>query len=211
MPLPSVQATNPMRTAFVNSKSHFRVAFAVLTSLLMACSTAPDNDEKAIRTMCTEIAERYPQATLQDVYKTCYQDFFGAEHLLKDTAMAHNYLMSEIAACKDENLSAMPDYEPTGFRHRFTRVNLSLIHAGQLSESELFSRFVDAAGQNNAYSDNWSAEWQQIETIALEMHPQWQDSALQAELRHAASVPCAVRHSEAFRNAYHPHYRIVRK
>lgn len=211
MLLPSVQATNPMRTAFVNSKSHFRVAFAVLTPLLMACSTAPDNDEKAIRTMCTEIAERYPQATLQDVYKTCYQDFFGAEHLLKDTAMAHNYLMSEIAACKDENLSAMPDYEPTGFRHRFTRVNLSLIHAGQLSESELFSRFVDAAGQNNAYSDNWSAEWQQIETIALEKHPQWQDSALQAELRHAASVPCAVRHSEAFRNAYHPHYRIVRK
>ncbi len=200
-----------MRTAFVNSKSHFRVAFAVLTSLLMACSTAPDSEENAIRTMCMEIAEHYPQATLQDVYKTCYQDFFGAEHLLKDTAMAHNYLLSEIAACKDENLSAMPDYEPTGFRHRFTRVNLLLIHAGQLSESELFSRFVDAAGQNNAYSDNWSAEWQQIETIALEMHPQWQDSALQAELRHAASVPCAVRHSEAFRNAYHPHYRIVRK
>ena len=200
-----------MRTAFVNSKSHFRVAFVVLTSLLMACSTAPDSEENAIRTMCTEIAEHYPQATLQDVYKTCFQDFFGAEHLLKDTAMAHNYFLSEIAACKDENLSAMPDYEPTGFRHRFTRVNLSLIHAGQLSESELFSRFVDAAGQNNAYSDNWSAEWQQIETIALEMHPKWQDSALQAELRHAASVPCAVRHSEAFRNAYHPHYRIVRK
>lgn len=200
-----------MRTAFVNSKSHFRVAFAVLTSLLMACSTAPDSEENAIRTMCMEIAEHYPQATLQDVYKTCFQDFFGAEHLLKDTAMAHNYLLSEIAACKDENLSAMPDYEPTGFRHRFTRVNLSLIHAGQLSESELFSRFVNAAGQNNAYSDNWPAEWQQIETIALEMHPQWQDSALQAELRHAASVPCAVRHSEAFRNAYHPHYRIVRK
>ena len=200
-----------MRTAFVNSKSHFRVAFAVLTSLLMACSTAPDSEENAIRTMCMEIAEHYPQATLQDVYKTCFQDFFGAEHLLKDTAMAHNYLLSEIAACKDANLSAMPSFEPTGFRHRFVRVNLSLIHAGQLSESELFSLFVDAAGQNNAYSDNWSAEWQQIETIALEMHPQWQDSALQAELRHAASVPCAVRHSEAFRNAYHPHYRIVRK
>lgn len=200
-----------MRTAFVNSKSHFRVAFAVLTSLLMACSTAPDSEENAIRTMCTEIAEHYPHATLQDVYKTCFQDFFGAEHLLKDTAMAHNYLLSEIAACKDENLSAMPDYEPTGFRHRFTRVNLSLIHAGQLSESELFSRFVDAAGQNNAYSDNWSAEWQQIETIALEVHPEWQDSALQAELRHAASTASPVRHSEAFRNAYHPHYRIVRK
>ena len=200
-----------MCTTFVNSKSHLRVAFAVLTSLLIACTKAPESEEKAIRTMCAEIAEHYPQATLQDVYKTCFQDFFGAEHLLRDTAMAHSYLAAEIALCKNRDLSAMPDYEPTGFRHRFTRVNLSLVHAGQLSESELFSRFVDAAGQNNAYSDNWSAEWQQIETIALEVHPQWQDSALQAELRHAASVPCAVRHSEAFRNAYHPHYRIVRK
>jgi hypothetical protein len=200
-----------MRTAFVNSKSHFRVAFAVLTSLLMACSTAPDSEENAIRTMCMEIAEHYPQATLQDVYKTCFQDFFGAEHLLKDTAMAHNYLLSEIAACKDENLSAMPDYEPTGFRHRFTRVNLSLIHAGQLSESELFSRFVDAAGQNNAYSDNWSEEWQRIEKIALEVHPAWTDTILQAALQFAASTASPVRHSEAFRNAYHPHYRIVRK
>ena len=200
-----------MRTAFVNSKSHFRVAFAVLTSLLMACSTAPDNDENAIRTMCMEIAEHYPQATLQDVYKTCFQDFFGAEHLLKDTAMAHNYFFSEIKADKDENLSAMPDYEPTGFRHRFTRVNLSLIHAGQLSESELFSRFVDAAGTNNAFSDNWSEEWQRIEKIALEVHPAWTDTILQAALQLAASTASPVRHSEAFRNAYHPHYRIVRK
>ena len=198
-----------MRTAFVYSKSHFRVAFAVLTSLLMACSTAPDSEENAIRTMCMEIAEHYPQATLQDVYKTCFQDFFGAEHLLKDTAMAHNYLLSELAACKDENLSAMPSYEPTGFRHRFVRINLSEVLSGAMSEDELFARFVDAAGTNNTYSDNWSTEWQQIETIALEVHPEWQDSTLQAELRQAASIPCAVRHSEAFRNAYHPHYRII--
>lgn len=200
-----------MRTAFVNSKSHFRVAFAVLTSLLMACSTAPDSEENAIRTMCTEIAEHYPQATLQDVYKTCFQDFFGAEHLLKDTAMAHNYLLSEIAACKDENLSAMPDYEPTGFRHRFVRVNLSEVLSGAMSEDELFARFVEAAGTNNAFSDNWSEEWQRIEKIALEVHPAWTDTILQAALQFAASTASPVRHSEAFRNAYHPHYRIVRK
>lgn len=198
-----------MRTAFVNSKSHFRVAFAVLTSLLMACTTAPDNEEKAIRTMCMEIAEHYPQATLQDLYKTCFQDFFGAEHLLLDTAAAHNYLLTEIAACKDEELSAMSSYEPTGFRHRFVRINLSEVLSGAMSEDELFARFVEAAGTNNTYSDNWPAEWQQIEKIALEVHPEWQDSTLQAELRHAASIPCAVRHSEAFRQAYNPHYRII--
>ncbi len=198
-----------MRTAFVNSKSHFRVAFAVLTSLLMACSTAPDSEENAIRTMCTEIAEHYPQATLQDVYKTCFHDFFGAEHLLKDTAMAHNYFFSEIKTCKDEDLSAMPSFEPTGFRHRFVRVNLSEVLSGAMSEDELFARFVEAAGTNNAFSDNWSEEWQRIEKIALEVHPAWTDTILQAALQFAASTASPVRHSEAFRQAYNPHYRII--
>ena len=198
-----------MRTAFVNSKSHFRVAFAVLTSLFMACTSSPKSDEQAIRTMCAEIAEHYPLATLQDVYKTCFQDFFGAEHLLHDTAMAHSYLAAEITLCKNQDLTAMPSSEPTGFRHRFVRINLSEVLNGQMSEDELCARCVEAAGTNNAVSDNWSAEWQRIEEIALQVHPAWTDSALQAELRHAASIPCAVRHSEAFRNAYHPHYRII--
>ena len=198
-----------MRTAFVNSKSHFRVAFAVLTSLLMACSTAPDSEENAIRTMCTEIAEHYPQATLQDVYKTCFQDFFGAEHLLKDTAMAHSYLATEITLCKNQDLSAMPSAEPTGFRHRFVRINLSEVFNGQMSEEELFARFADAAGTDNAFSNNWTEEWQRIEKIALEVHPAWTDTILQAALQFAASTASPVRHSEAFRQAYNPHYRII--
>lgn len=198
-----------MRTAFVNSKSHFRVAFAVLTSLLMACSTAPDSEENAIRTMCTEIAEHYPQATLQDVYKTCFQDFFGAEHLLKDTAMAHSYLAAEITLCKNQDLSAMPSFEPTGFRHRFVRINLSEVFNGQMSEEELFARFADAAGTDNAFSNNWTEEWQRIEKIALEVHPAWTDTILQAALQFAASTASPVRHSEAFRQAYNPHYRII--
>jgi len=177
-----------MCTTFVNSKSHFRVAFAVLTSLLIACTKTPESEEKAIRTMCAEIAERYPLATLQDVYKTCFQDFFGAEHLLKDTAMAHNYFFSEIKACKDEDLSAMPSFEPTGFRHRFVRVNLSEVLSGAMSEDELFARFVEAAGTNNAFSDNWSEEWQRIEKIALEVHPAWTD-AIRASSLHVASTP----------------------
>ena len=198
-----------MCTAFVNSKSHFRVAFAVLTALLVACTSSPKSEEQAIRTMCTQIAERYPSATLQDVYKTCFQDFFGAEHLLHDTAMAHSYLAAEITLCKNQDLSAMPSAEPTGFRHRFVRINLSEVFNGQMSEEELFARFVEAAGTNNAFPGNWSEEWQRIEKIALEVHPAWTDTILQAALQFAASTASPVRHSEAFRQAYNPHYRII--
>ena len=183
------------------------LALAALT--LAACTTRKTTDEQAIRSMCEEIAQRYPQATLQDVYKTCFQDFFGPNHLQMDTAVAHQYLKAEIAATEAQDLSAMPKYEPTGFRHRFMRVNLSLVHSGEMSEEELFARFAEAAGTNNALSDKWEEEWQTIETIALEVQPAWADSTLQNELRYAASVQSAVRHSEAFRQAYHPHYRII--
>ena len=183
--------------------------FACAAVMLAACVTKKPNEEAAIRSMCEEIAQRYPQATLQDIYKTCFQDFFGAEHLLRDTAAAHQYLKAEIAATEAQDLSAMPKYEPTGFRHRFTRVNLSLVHSGEMSENELFARFAEAAGTNNAFSDKWEEEGQTIEKIALEVQPAWADSALQTELRYAASVSSPVRHSETFRQAYHPHYRII--
>lgn len=183
--------------------------FICAAVMLVACVAKQPTEEAAIRSMCEEIAKNYPQATLQDVYKTCFQDFFGAEHLLRDTAAAHQYLKAEIAATEAQDLSAMPVYEPTGFRHRFTRVNLSLVHSGEMSENELFARFAEAAGTNNAFSDKWEEEWQTIETIALEVQPAWADSMLQNELRYAASVQSAVRHSEAFRQTYHPHYRII--
>lgn len=186
-----------------------RIIIALAAFAFVACTTQKTTDEQAIRSMCAEIAQHYPHSTLQDVYKTCFQDFFGAEHLLSDTTAAHQYLQAEIEATRAQDLSAMPMYEPTGFRHRFTRVNLSLIHRGEMTEEELWKRFVEAAGTNNAFSDNWEEEWLRIETIALQVHPAWTDSTLQTELRYAASVQSPVRHSETFRQNYNPHYRII--
>ena len=177
-----------------------------LCSSLLACR----NDGQAIRIMCEDIHEHYPVATLQDIYKTCYQDFFGAEHLMTDTAAARIYLQTELSACSDEDLSAMPMYEPTGFRHRFMRVNLALVLQNELTQEELLHSFIVAAGKNNAQHANWQQEWQQIERIALQVNPDWADTALQDELHQAAELKAAVRHSEQFRSTYHPHYRIVR-
>ena len=183
--------------------------FVSAAVMLAECVTKKPNEEAAIRSMCEEIAQRYPQATLQDIYKTCFQDFFGAEHLLSDTAAAHRYLLYEIETTDGQDLSAMPIYEPTGFRHRFTRVNLSLVHSGEMTKNELWTRFIEAAGTNNAFSDNWEEEWRRIETIALEVHPTWTDTTLQAVLQFAASTASPVRHSETFRQTYNPHYRII--
>lgn len=167
-------------------------------------------DAPAVRAMCEHIQAQYPAATLQDIYKTCYQDFFGAEHLMRDTAAARQYLHYELEQCAGQDLSAMPAGEPTGFRHRFMRINLAEVTSGRMSADELLRLFIAAAGKDNAYSSDWASEWTQIEAVALDVNPAWQNDELRAALSEAAQMNAAVHHSEPFRNAYNPHYRIIR-
>lgn len=176
-----------------------------LIPLLLSCT----NDEQAIREMCLAIRSNYPAATLQDVYKTCYQDFFGSEHLMRDTAAARYYLNTELASCANEDLSLMPLSEPTGFRHRFLRINLANVVSGTISEEALLDAFIAAASKENALSDDWEQEWHMIEVVALAVYPDWADEELKEALREAARLRRAVRHSDAFREAYRPHYRII--
>lgn len=176
--------------------------------LMISCG---NSDEKNIRQMCQYIHNQYPLATLQDIYKTCYQDFFGAEHLMNDTAAARYYINYELEQCKNTDLSLMPKREPTGFRHRFVRINFFNIVDGELTEEQLVMMFINAAGKDNAFSDDWASEWKLIEKIALEVNPDWKDAELQSELTEAAENKYAVRHSDAFRENYNPHYRIVRQ
>lgn len=185
---------------------HITLIVIALVSLFTACN----KEDKAIRQMCEEIHSQYPVATLQDIYKTCYQDYFGAEHLVSDTASARLYLQKELDECRNTDMSLIPKNEPTGFRHRFTRVNLSCVVDGELSEKQLLGLFLEVAGKDSAFGDDWAEEWTKIESIAIQVHPAWADQQLQAKLQEAARNKRAVRHSEAFRKAYNPHYRIVR-
>lgn len=182
-----------------------------LSAIFIVLFAACNREDQSIRQMCKEIHAQYPSATLQDVYKTCYQDFFGAEHLVVDTASARKYLHEELVQCGETDLTGMPKREPTGFRHRFTRINLSCVLDGEITEDQLLEQFLEASGKSNAVrNEDWAGEWQQVERVALEVCPEWADDALQSELREAARIGAAVRHSDAFRAAYHPHYRIVR-
>ena len=195
------------------------IVFAIAATMsLAACAPRHRVPSEAVRTLCEYIVSTYPQATLQDVYKTCYQDYFGAEHLMQDTAAARKYLRSELNGLADEGVSGlgMPMREPTGFRHRFERINLALVLNGEMPEDELLRLFIDAAGnyesgiRSQESGLSWADEWTEIERIALEERPAWKNEELQKVLREAATNNHAVRHSESFRNTYKPHYRIIR-
>ena len=38
----------------------------------------------------------YPKSRLLDIYKSCFQDFMGAEHLVGDTLSVRRYLEYEL-------------------------------------------------------------------------------------------------------------------
>ena len=78
-----------------------------------------------------------------------------------------------------------------------------------ISEEDIFQAFL-SVGQAEPVHDHWADEWAQIETIALQVHPEWKDNQLQALLHQAARNNQAVHHSTAYKEAYHPHYRICK-
>ena len=163
-----------------------------------------------IKKAILQLVADYPEATLQDVYKSFYQAHFGPEHFISDTASVHQYLIYEIEVAKTDIVPA-PYYEPTGANGEYIRVHLRCVAEGKVSAETLFHAFIDSK-RNRCNAIPWVTEWQKIiETIDRMDLPSLADEELRKTLDEYAQIDQAVRHSEQYRQAYHPHYRIVRK
>lgn len=149
----------------------------------------------------------YPESTLQDIYKSFYQDHFGPEHLIGDTASVRTYLMRELSEMTN---TSMVYFEPTGSEGRFVRVYLSTIADSLIAAEQLFEAFVRSADRSLLPSTDWETKWNQIVSVIMncgfEVNGIESDTAL---LREASRNHQAIHHSRAYNAAYHPHYRIV--
>ena len=159
------------------------------------------------------IVQRYPSATLQDIYKSCFQDHFGVAHLLADRASVKGYIERELATAAAFDVSY---YELCGWQGRFVRVNLAVVRDGRLTADELTDAFMaSAAFSSNEVTEAWIAEWHAIlEVLRAEgLHEQLPDFvADSARLEQMLSEGRYVmHHSASFRDAYHPHYRIIHR
>ena len=78
--------------------------------------------------------ETYPKFRLLDIYKSCFQDYMGAEHLVSDRQMVKAYLDEELNSTNLEDL--MPwYYEPCGIEGNYVRVSLRTIKEGIILHS----------------------------------------------------------------------------
>lgn len=178
----------------------------LLTVVLSIFAMLPARGQTTNAEAIKGIFERYPAATLQDVYKSFFQDRFGPGHLVGDTVAARNYLHTEL---QEMTHSAGPYYEPAGAGRNFYRVSLAVIRDSLVSEEEYWQAFRQSAERFSLPSvTEWAGEWAEIlKDVPDDIYNYAQDRALIDSL--LSSGKYVVHHSKRFEQTYQPHYRLI--
>ena len=163
----------------------------------------------AVRSAIERQLATYPESTLQDIYKSFYQEHFGPGHIISDTASARRYLVRELSEMGE---TQSPYFEPTGSQGDYIRVYLSAVTDSLITAERLLDAFVRSANSRQEPTINWLEQWEAIVSIIqvnkIELEDFETDLPLLTE---AAQNNQAVHHSRRYNEAYHPHYRIVER
>lgn len=165
-----------------------------------------------MRSAVERLLDSYPAATLQDVYKSMFQDRFGVAHLLSERDAVRRYIAQEVERAEGE---CEEYYEACGWRGDYLRVDLRAVRDGAIGLDELTDRFIRSAERgikaDSLALEEWEKEWSTISIVCRDLfvgiEGYQQDSIKIAEL--IAAGKYVVHHSRRYNEAYHPHYRIV--
>ena len=157
--------------------------------------------------------ETYPKSRLLDIYKSCFQDYMGAEHLVLDSERVKAYLDEELAATSLDDLLPW-SYEPCGIDSNYYRVSIRTIKENSISEEMLLDAFVRSANSVERPSvESWRDRWHiivgTIDQMNLALPHYEEDKQFIDSIISAGKY--AISHSPEYREAYRPHYRIVEK
>ena len=150
----------------------------------------------------------YPESALRDLYKSFFQDAFGAGHLLDDPGLSRLYFDRELAAMQSRGRRAS---EPCGLGHNFHRIPMDLITDSIAGREEYYDSFLRGA-RSFVLPDlaSWKAEWQTIVEAITPLGHLIKD--FEADERRIDSLlqsnSYALGHSDHYRSVYDPHYRI---
>ena len=190
------------------TKALLSILISFVLLILAGCAeTNRQSREDFVRTYL----QKYPEATLQDIYKGSFQDVFGPAHLLTNREAVKNYVLKEL-----EHAQTLEGeyYTPCGWQGNFYQVNLSVVQEGKIAIDELVDAFMESARNiDTTLTQAWIDEWKLLQQIVRSVSPDLpgfeEDSTLLAHLLKQGKY--VVHHSRKFNQHYHPHYRIIRK
>ena len=183
----------------------------LLLSIALIMSVAVSAQD--IRGFINRQLQNYPKSRLLDIYKSCFQDYMGAEHLVSDRQRVKAYLDEELNTTSLDDL--MPwYYEPCGIEGNYVRVSLRTVKEDIIQENLLLDAFIRSANNKERSSvDSWREQWHKIigtiEQMNLNLPSYSEDKQFIDSILSAGKY--AISHSPDYREAYHPHYRIVER
>jgi hypothetical protein len=157
--------------------------------------------------LIVEHRKRYPLMEARDIYKLIYQGTMGPEHLLSDTAGARTKLEQEFQSASSRDDA--PLVENISTDSRICRVNLRPFRYRGGESDRLFQVFLASSDFISPRRDRlrslWSSFVERVEDghldfgkIEVERTDRW--------LREHDFPPLS--HSDIYREAYHPAYRV---
>ena len=164
-------------------------------------------------TILIEQIKNHPNQTLQDVYKSCYQDEYGPGHLIANESSAIKSLYSEINSIEND-YDPITLFEQTGLKGNYLRVDLTLIRDGKIPFFVLFRALVFSAKIGGQKTDeNWDKIWSEIVEAIKKSDLKFEnfEKDLEELDKISKSDDKVVHHSDMYEKIYHPHYRIIEK
>lgn len=151
-------------------------------------------------------ARRYPMMEPTDAVKLLYQSEFGGGHMIRNEAACLDRLTTEYVGTSQRQ--DLPLLESIG--GGILRVHLAALDAHGYAPQELGRDFIRSASLPRGSLDSFRSKLSLLEDMTRSGLMPFSYDALRQYLREyeAAGFP-AVSHSESYRQAYHPAYRVV--
>lgn len=160
----------------------------------------------ATRAFLLEHWHSYQKLQIQDIFKTLYQSTFGCGHLIADSSAAAENIRKEAANCVD---LGEPFVEPLD--GDYCRVHLACLRHGVTAETlaRLFTLSAEMpTGKKEDLEQRLAVLLEMTASGELPFDPEQTEREI-AAWREAGFPP--LHHSEVFRKAYSPAYRVVLK
>ena len=183
----------------------------VLFAVCIMCSMFVSAQD--IQGFVSQQLKTYPKSRLLDIYKSCFQDYMGAEHLVSDRQKVKAYLDEELQTTNLDDLTPWY-YEPCGIDGQYVRVSIRAIKENMVSEDLLLDAFIRSANSDKRptvefWRDRWHKIIGTIDQMRLNLPNYQKDRELIDSILNIGKY--AISHSPEYREAYRPHYRIVEK
>ena len=160
----------------------------------------------ALRQILLTHAARYPLMEPTDAVKLIYQNEFGGGHLIRDVDSCLNYLRREY-----ESVTQSPDAPLTeDIGNGMVRVFLNALDHSGYTVDQLGADFLRSAAIHRGSREQFLAKLELLQQLTLEgrmpFTPESLESYLEAYRQQGYPM---VSHSETYRQAYSPAYRII--